>query len=180
MRYFCVCSWEGGVLNLPIIESVDSNVGIAWTCNTWQYIKISPNLKNGELISLYDNVLFVFECFHDQQDSQWCEKASWKYPTKQQQNGPNVFLLSSFFRRASSMLRQPLALVYAWNSSILYWAVHEPIAFSQLWSLARRSLPLTLKLWLQIWDAIFFICTYACALKDHLATTRNCYSRSLN
>jgi len=26
------------------------------------------------------------------------------------------------------------------------------------------------------WDAICFICTYACALKRHLATTRNCYS----
>ena len=32
---------------------------------------------------------------------------------------------------------------------------------------------------LPIWDAIFFICTYACALKDHLATTRNCYTRLL-
>ena len=49
------------------------------------------------------------------------------------------FLLLSFFRRASSMLRQPLALVYARNSSILYRAVHEPIAFSQLQSLTRRS-----------------------------------------
>jgi len=34
--------------------------------------------------------------------------------------------------------------------------------------------------WLPIWDAIFFICTYACALEDHLATTQNCYPRSLN
>ena len=48
------------------------------------------------------------------------------------------FFLSSF-RRASSTLRQPLAPVYARNSSILYWAVYEPIAFSQLRSLARRS-----------------------------------------
>ena len=143
--------WQGPWL--PIIESVDSNVGIARTRNILQYIKISPNLKNGELISLYDNVLFIFECFHDQQDSQWREKASRKYPTQQQQNGQIVFLLSfflSFFRRASSLLRQPLALVYARNSSTLYWAVHDPIAFSQLRSLARRSQPLTEILWLPI------------------------------
>ena len=34
-----------------------------------------------------------------------------------------------------------------------------------------------------IWDAIFFFFffgTYTCALKDHLATIRNCFSRSLN
>ena len=102
--------------NVSIIESVDSNVGIARTRNIWQYIKISPNLKNGELISLYDNILFIFECFHDQQDSQWREKASRKYPTKQQQNGQIVFLLS-FFRWASSMLCEPLS-----------WFTHETAA----------------------------------------------------
>ena len=41
------------------------------------------------------------------------------------------FLLLSFFRRASSVLRQLLALVYARNSRIFYGAVHDPIAFSQ-------------------------------------------------
>jgi len=30
-----------------IVESVDSNVGIARTRNIWQYKKISENLKNG-------------------------------------------------------------------------------------------------------------------------------------
>jgi len=44
----------------------------------------SPNLKHGELRSLYDNVLFIFECFHHQQDSQWREKASRKYRTRKQ------------------------------------------------------------------------------------------------
>ena len=50
------------------------------------------------------------------------------------------FLLSSsFFRQASSILRQPLTLVCARNNSIFYGAVHDPIAFSQLRSLARRT-----------------------------------------
>ena len=45
-----------------IIESVDSSVGIARTRNIWQYIQISPNLKNGQLISVYDNIPSIFEC----------------------------------------------------------------------------------------------------------------------
>ena len=45
----------------------------------------------------YDNVLFIFECFHDQQDAQWREKASRKYQTRSSQNGRNVFLSFFFF-----------------------------------------------------------------------------------
>ena len=58
-------------------------------------------------------------------------------PESRQQNGQNVFLqvllLSFFFskfRRASSTLRELLTVVYARNSSILYGAVHNPIAFA--------------------------------------------------
>ena len=133
----------------------------------WQYIKISPNLKNGELISLYDNILFIFECFHDQQDSQWREKASRKYPTKQQQNGQIVFLLSS--DGLAQWLRQPLVLVYARNNSTFYGAVHDPSLFHNFKLRPRKAQVATQTLWLPIWDAIFFICTYACALKhnDH-------------
>ena len=43
------------------------------------------------------------------------------------------FLLS-FFRQASSILRELLTVVYTWSSTILYRAVHNPIAFSQLQS----------------------------------------------
>ena len=67
-------------------------------------------------MSLYDNVLFIFECFHDQQDSQWCEKASRKYPAQQEQNGQIVFLLSS----------DGLA-PYCVN--LLCWFTHETAAF---------------------------------------------------
>jgi len=42
----------------------------------------------------------------------------------------NVFLSSFFFRWVSSLLQEPLTVVYAQNSSILQWAVHCPIAFS--------------------------------------------------
>jgi len=39
-----------------------------------------------------------------------------------------VLLSSFFFRRASSTLRELLTVVYARSSSILYGAVHNPIA----------------------------------------------------
>ena len=115
------------------IESVDS---ICRDSVDTQYMAIQ---KNSQKQLAYK--LFVFECFHDQQDSQWCEKASQKYQTKNSQNWPNVFLSSSFFffRRTSSILREPLALVYTRNSSVLYGAVHNSIAFLQLRSLARYS-----------------------------------------
>ena len=57
--------------------------------------EISQNIKYGKLISLYNNVPFIFECFHEQQDSQWHEKASQRYQTKNSQNGPNFFILLS-------------------------------------------------------------------------------------
>ena len=47
-----------------IIESVDS---IYRDSTNTQYYDTS--LKNCELISLYNNAPFIFECFHDQQDS---------------------------------------------------------------------------------------------------------------
>jgi len=105
-----------------IIESVDSNVGIAWTCNIWQYKKISQNLKNGKLISLYNNVPFIVKCFNDQQVSQWREKASRRYQTRSSQNRRNVFL--SFFLLLSSS--DGLAH-YCVNLS--RWFMHETAAF---------------------------------------------------
>jgi len=35
-----------------------------------------------KLTCLYNNVSFIFECFHDEQQPQWCENGSRKYQTK--------------------------------------------------------------------------------------------------
>ena len=43
-----------------IIESVDY---ICRDSADTQYIKISLNLSNGKIVSLYDNLPFIFECF---------------------------------------------------------------------------------------------------------------------
>ena len=60
------------------------------------------------------------------------------------------------------------------------WFTHETAAFSTEQCTTRSPFHnfevlqggvATQTLGLPIWDAIFFICTYACALKDHLATT---------
>ena len=42
-----------------------------------------------------------------------------------------------FFRWANSKLRDSFLTVFTQNSSISYWAVNQPIAFSQLWSHTR-------------------------------------------
>ena len=98
--------------------------------------KISPNLRNGTLISLYNHIPFIFECFHDQQDSSRREKPAQKYHTRYSQNGQIVFLSSSsssssFFKRASSTSTQSLMMVFVRNSSISHRVVHLAIAFSQ-------------------------------------------------
>jgi len=55
-----------------------------------------------------------------------------------------------FFRRASSNWHDSFMMVFAQNSSIFYWAVHQPIAFFQVWSHTRRFKPLTEELWLPV------------------------------
>jgi len=45
------------------------------------------------------------------------------------------------------------SVVYAQNCSILYRAVHNPIAFSQL----CKVLVATQKLWLPVWDVVSFL-----------------------
>ena len=151
-----------------ITESVDS---VCRDTTYTQYMliqKISPNLRNGTLISLYNNIPFIFECFHDQQDSSHREKPSRKYHTRYSQNEQIVFLsFSSSFRRASSTSPQSLMMVFTRNSSILHRAVHQPIAFSQTPSLHQAAAAAH-----SITMASFvtpFSCLYACALKRSLS-----------
>ena len=48
------------------------------------------------------------------------------------------FFFFFFFRWASSNLPDSFTMVFAQNSSIFHWAVHQPIAFFQVWSHTRR------------------------------------------
>ena len=135
-----------------IIESVDSICRDSVDTQYTAVQKISQNLKNSKLISFDNNVPFNFKCFHDQQDSQWREKASQRYQTNNLQNGPNVFLLlSSFFFLLSSFFFLLSSDGLAQYCMILSrWFTHEtaafctercttPSLFSQLGSLARHS-----------------------------------------
>ena len=60
------------------------------------------------------------------------------------------FFFFFFFRRATSNLRDSFTMVFAQNSSIFRWAVHQPIAFFQVWSHTRWFEPLTEELWLPL------------------------------
>ena len=57
--YIC---WTSLCAACFFIESVDS---ICRDSANMQYIKVSQNLKNenGKLVSLYDNLPFIFKCF---------------------------------------------------------------------------------------------------------------------
>jgi len=69
------------------------------------------------VVSVYNNVPSILECFNDQQNSQWCEKASRKYQTRNSQNGQNVFFLSSSDRLGQYFVNLP------------QWFTHETAAF---------------------------------------------------
>ena len=87
-----------------------------------------------------------------------------------------LLLLLSSFRRASSTSTQSLVMVFARHSSISHRAVHQPIAFSQLPSLHQAAAAAHSITMASFVNAIFSIVR----MRDHLATTRNYYSRSLN
>ena len=68
--------------------------------------------------------VFIFECFHDQQDSSHREKPSRKYLTRYSQNGQIVFLsfFLSFFLSSDNLAQRCL--------NLSRWFSHETAAFS--------------------------------------------------
>ena len=69
------------------------------------------------------------------------------------------FQMRFFFRQASSNLRDSFTMVFAQNSSIFHWAVHQPVAFFHVRSHTRRFEPLIEELWLPL-RRHFFPCTH--------------------
>ena len=107
-----------------------------------------------------------------------------KVPNQKVTRWPKCFSFF-FFRRTSSNLRESFTMVFAQNSSIFHWAVHQPIAFIQIWSRARRFEPLTEELWLPLRRHFFFTCTHAQKSLwtlnfELLATKCNYYARLPN
>ena len=70
---------------------------------TW-YMIISQNLNNSKLISLYDNVRLIYECFITYNMPSGAKKQ--KYQTRKSPDGQNVFflLLVLLLQMASSIL----------------------------------------------------------------------------
>ena len=120
------------------------------------------------------------------------------------------FFFFFFFRWASSNLCDSFMMFFAQNCSTLYWAVHQPIIFTQLWSLTGHFKIVWHSLWFSqktaaiyteqctnpslfckfvvSWVALkkySFICnailfSSTCMFTNHLATKRDYYSRLLN
>ena len=117
--------------------------------------------------------MFFFECFHDQQDSQWSEKASRKYPTKQQQNGQIVFLLLlllSFFRRSRELNAASTS-----RAGLRMKQQHFLLSSAQahrFFTASQGAHSHSLKHYSFQFVTPFSLLYYACALRDHIATTQ--------
>jgi len=117
-------------------------------------------------LSLYNNLPFIFR---------WtirpvARKSIMKVPNQVTRRWRCLSFFSFFFfRRANSKLWDSYTVVFMQNS-ILHWAVHKPIAFSQLKSLTRCFKPVTQELYGFICDDIFVTCTHAC---NHLVAKHN-------
>ena len=131
---------------LHIIESVDSICRDSVTCNIFMIIqKIYQILKNGKLRSLY-NIALLFKCFMTYKTPSSMTKRLQMYRTKKLPDNQCF----SFFFFYSSKLRDSFTMVFAQNSSILHWAVYQPIIFPQPWNLTRHFKVVNDKLWLHL------------------------------
>ena len=72
---------------------------------------------------------FIFGCFHDEQHVQWCEEHCESTEPESRQKA-KMFFFFFFFKRAGSKFCDSFMIVFTQNSSILHWAVHQPIALT--------------------------------------------------
>ena len=88
----------------------------------------------------------------------------------------NVFFLS-FFRWASSNLRDTFTMIFTQNNSIFRWAVHQLITFFYSFEVSRGSSNQSLKNYGFICDAIFS--SLVCMHTNHLSIIKDCWIRNM-
>ena len=128
-----------------IIELADSDICRDSADTQYMIIqkRITQNLKNSKLyafITMCHPSSSVFMT-NDMPTGAKKHHESTKPPSRQ-------MAMFFFFRWASSKLRDSFTMVFAQTSSISHWAVHQPIAFSLLWSHSRWFKVVTEELWL--------------------------------
>ena len=101
------------------MESVDSNVGISWTHNVWQYIKISPNLKNSELNKPSWQRTVHLRVFSWPTRLPMARESIAKIPNQTAAKRPNCFSsYSPFFFLSSDVLAQCCVNLSRWFTHI--------------------------------------------------------------
>lgn len=86
-------------------------------------------------------------------------------------------MFAFFFRLASLVLSESLAMVFAWNSSPLQGAVHQPVAFHNFKLFSSSALSSLLNYGF-ISDTVSFICT--CAFKQSWTVNITQYHESVS
>ena len=138
------------------IESVDSILCRDSTDTQYNYDNTktsSQNLQNSKLISLYDNVQFIFECFQRpikllmvQKDVKVLKQKVAKQPKC---SFFFFFIFFFFIRQAIWKLHDSLTTVFAWNR------YSHKVLERTLWTMASSGMPLN-----------------ACAKRSHITTNR--------
>ena len=151
--------------NTVIIEWVDS---ICRDSADTQYMLIQTNFSESPKQLTYNPLLHPtvhLQVLSWRKTHPVALKSIAKVPNQKVTRRPKCFsfffFFFFFFRRASSNLLDSFKMVFAQNSSIFHWVVHQPIAFFQVWSHTRRFEPFTEELWLPLWRQFFFTCTHA-------------------
>ena len=142
------CSYH----RVGIIESVDS---ICRDSADTQYMLIQTNSSKSPKQLTYKPLLHPtvhLRVFSWRKTHPVALKGIAKVPNQKVARRPKCFsFFFFFFRRASSNLRDSFTMVFAQNSSIFHWVVHQPIAFEVTRGDSNRSL----KNYGFLYDAIF-------------------------
>jgi len=148
-----------------------------------QYMTIqkkSQNLKNGRLISLYNNVPFIFECFHDEQHPVVLKGIA-KLLNQKVTRWPKCFSFFFLLSSSSDGLVQVCVTLSRWFSHKTVEFFTEQCTGPSLFSrfeVLRGDSNRSLKNYGFLCDAIFSSRVRMCT--NHLATKFNCYVRLRN
>ena len=131
--------------------------------------KISQNIKTSKLISFITMYRSSWSVFMTKTPNGTRKHRKGNKPrTCTMGQMLSFFFFPSFFRQASSILREPLTLVYAQSSNILYGAVITLLLFTTSKSLKALITTSSSKTVASSLGCHFHSYLYTCTLEDHL------------
>ena len=151
-------------------------VRIAQTHNIWYYKK---NWTTEKLKSLYNSLPFIFECFHDEQHTQWREKHRENTKPESHQTSKMLFFLSSSSSSSDRLVQKLWFYLNGFLTKQQHFTLSSAPAHHFSTSLKSRKALQT-----GHWRTMAVFATpfslLVCMCINPLATKHNNYSRLLN